>query len=292
VEYPDVGTIHAVRAAILDEIKAVRPSCPRDVPRLRNDSKAMAILHRFTGAIVRRTIDPSRATVAEHAHDWPMLSLYVMGGYRNITECGEHDIAGPSFVFYRRGAAHRNDIGDAGFEQLEIEFDPDWFGVSPLPREPVLLRIGGRGGACARKLAAVCASGLTEEYLRHAVRGLLSSAESNDVPGWIAEVDAALRDDPSRRIGELAGDIGVSAAWIGPAYRRGTGQSIKESAARLRVERAARLLRESDDGLASVAMQTGFCDQSHMNRLFGRVLGRSPRAVRQERLGFRRHSAC
>ena len=247
----------------------------------------MSIVHRFTGATVRRIIDPSRSVVAEHAHDWPVLSLYVMGGYRNITEGGAHDIAGPSFVFYGAGAAHRNDVGDAGFEQIEIEFDPDWLGTPALPREPVLRRVGGDGGARARRLAALCGTLLTEEQLRRAMHGLLSAAEDKRVPAWIGKVDAALRVDPSRRIGELASDIGVSPAWIGPAYRRGTGQSIKETVARLRIEQAARWLRESDTSLATVATETGFCDQSHMNRLFRRVLGRSPIAVRQERLGFR-----
>jgi AraC family transcriptional regulator len=245
----------------------------------------MTVVHRFTGAVVRRTIDPSRAIVAEHAHDWPMLSLYVMGGYRNVTEHGAHDIAEPSFVFYERGAVHRNEIGETGFEQIEIEFDPDWLGQ--LPREPVHLRIGGSGGAQARQLALACGTALNEKALRRAVRGLLS-AEDNATPGWIGNVNAALRANPARRIGELAGESGISAAWIGPAYRRCTGQSIKETAARLRVERAARLLRESDRSLVDIAADTGFCDQSHMNRLFRRVLGRSPALVRQERLGFRR----
>jgi AraC family transcriptional regulator len=249
----------------------------------------MSIVQRFSGAVVRRTIDPSRATVAEHAHDWPMFSLYVMGGYRNVTECGAHDIAGPSFVFYGRGAAHRNEIGESGFEQIEIEFDPDWLGVSLLPRQPVLMRIGGDGGAQARRLAVACGTALNEESLRLALHGLLMSADDLRVPSWIANVDAALRIDPSRRVGELAGDVGISRAWIGPGYRHCTGQTIKETAARLRVERAARLLRESDRDLTSIAMDSGFCDQSHMNRLFRRVLGRSPAAVRQERLGFRRH---
>jgi hypothetical protein len=160
----------------------------------------MSLLIDFSGARVRRVLDPSGAVVAEHAHDWPMISLYVMGGYRNFTHCGEREIAGPSIVFYRPGAAHRNVAGETGFEQIEIEFDP--------------------------------------------------------------------------------GEVGRSPAWIGPAYR--------SLAARVRVERAARLLRESDEPLSAVAIEAGFCDQSHMNRTFRRVLGRLPTAVRGDRQFFRR----
>jgi hypothetical protein len=44
----------------------------------------MSVLLDFRGVRVRRVLDPSRAVVAEHAHDWPMISLYVMGGYQAI----------------------------------------------------------------------------------------------------------------------------------------------------------------------------------------------------------------
>jgi transcriptional regulator GlxA family with amidase domain len=48
------------------------------------------------------------------------------------------------------------------------------------------------------------------------------------------------------------------------------------------VERAALMLRGSDAPLAQVALECGFCDQSHMNRVFGAVLGRTPLEVRRE----------
>src|ERR1700756_780896 len=101
------------------------------------------MLHQFSGVQVRRVIDPGGAVVREHAHDWPVLSLYVLGGYRNFTERGEHDVAGPSLVYYGRGVAHRNVAGAMGFEQVEIEFAPAWLKAAELPADGVLLRAGG-----------------------------------------------------------------------------------------------------------------------------------------------------
>jgi AraC-like DNA-binding protein len=46
-------------------------------------------------------------------------------------------------------------------------------------------------------------------------------------------------------------------------------------------------LRETAQPYASIALDAEFCDQSHMNRTFRRVLGRSPAAVREERWSFR-----
>jgi AraC family transcriptional regulator len=48
------------------------------------------------------------------------------------------------------------------------------------------------------------------------------------------------------------------------------------------VERAALLLRGGRAALAEVAVAAGFCDQSHMNRAFRAVLGRTPLEVRRE----------
>ena len=105
---------------------------------------------------------------------------------------------------------------------------------------------------------------------------------------WIDDVTNRLRADPGRRIADLAREVGRSPAWIGPAYRSLGGEGLKQVAARLRVERAARLLRESDEPLSVIAIEAGFCDQSHMNRTFRRVLGRLPTEVRKDRQSFRR----
>ena len=127
--------------------------------------------------------------------------------------------------------------------------------------------------------------------MRHAARHLLLVAREESkqrTHAWIGKLDAALRADPCRRVNDLAHEVGLSPAWIGPAYRHHVGESLKDTSTRLRVECAARLLRESDRSLSRIAADSGFCDQSHMNRLFRRVLGRPPALVRQERLGFRR----
>jgi AraC family transcriptional regulator len=248
-------------------------------------------LYQSGGAIVRRVIDPSHACVAEHAHAWPMISLFVMGGYHNITERGEREIASPSMVFYRPGVLHRNVVGDAGFEQIEIEFDPAWLGAATMPREEITWRVGGPCASLARRIAAACGgTGLGDERLRAALRELLSVARQAPqpaIPAWAGEITRRLRENPRERLAQLAHDVDRSAAWIGPAYRELMGEGLKEAAARFRVEHAARLLREGDQELIDVALETGFCDQSHMNRLFLKLLGRSPAAVRREKGLFR-----
>jgi AraC family transcriptional regulator len=228
--------------------------------------------------------------VPEHAHDWPVLSLFVLGSYWNATEVGEEFICGPSAVFYRAGAAHRNTTAAVGFEQIEIEFDPTWLGQRLVPTPPVVRWVGGRAGRLARLLAQACEVGLPENRLRALLQRFLAevSTQPDCVPArWIGAINRRLRENTTLRISELAREADRHPSWVGAAYRHAAGEGLQETAARLRVERATHLLRETAQSYAAIAHEAGFCDQSHMNRTFRRVLGRSPGAVREERRGFR-----
>jgi AraC family transcriptional regulator len=248
------------------------------------------MLQEFSGATVRRTLDRSGAVVPEHAHDWPLLSLFVIGAYSNQTELGERFIAGPSAVFYAAGAAHRNTAGADGFEQIEIEFDPAWLRSVCLPDAPVLRWVGGRGGAEAQALAALCNRDASEQQVLAALRRFLETAPSaSDArrPDWLDDVTLHLRAEPARKVSELAREAGLHPSWLGTAYRQAAGEGLMDAAARFRVERATRLLRETDLSFSSIAADAGFCDQSHMTRSFHRVLGRLPSAVRKDKRYFR-----
>jgi len=248
------------------------------------------MLQQFSGARVRRTIDRSGAEVPEHAHDWPLLSLFVMGSYSNRTDLGERCIAGPSAVFYAAGATHRNIAGADGFEQIEIEFDPAWLRSVRLPDAPVLQWTGGRGGAQALGLARLCSREASGADVLSPLRHFLETAPlaSDTVhPDWLDTVTRRLRDDPARRVTELAQTAGLHPSWLGTAYRRAAGEGLLDAAARFRVEHATRLLRESEMEFSGIAAEAGFCDQSHMIRTFRRVLGRLPSAVREDRRYFR-----
>jgi len=250
------------------------------------------MLREFSGATIRRTIDRSGAVVPEHAHDWPLLSLFVIGGYANHTELGERFIAGPSAVFYAAGAAHRNLAGADGFEQIEIEFDPAWLG-SRLPGAPVQAWLGGSGGAAAHALAVLCGRSLSEAVLRTALRQFLDTTVATDDvrhPFWLDDVTRRLKGAPTRKVADLAHEAGLHPSWLGTAYRRAAGEGLMDAAARFRVEHATRLLRETDSAFSDIAADAGFCDQSHMIRSFRRVLGRLPSAVREDRRHFRQVS--
>jgi len=149
--------------------------------------------------------------------------------------------------------------------------------------------IGGAAGAQARCLAQAC-DYASETGLRAAVQRFFRCASrqlQREPASWIGAITRRLGEDTTLRIADLAREVSRHPSWVGAAYRHATGERVQETAARFRVQRATRLLRETNQAYASIAQEAGFCDQSHMNRTFRRVLARSPAAVREERRDFR-----
>jgi AraC family transcriptional regulator len=56
-------------------------------------------------------------------------------------------------------------------------------------------------------------------------------------------------------------------------FRRAHHVTMTELITTLRVEQAAHLLRTTERGLAAIALDTGFADQSHLAKVFRRHTG-------------------
>jgi AraC family transcriptional regulator len=204
------------------------------------------MLGKLSGASVRRVVDRSHARIPEHAHDWPVLSIFVLGRYSNQTELGEMVIAGPSAVLYRAGAAHRNIVGSIGFEQIEIEFDPAWIGCSLIPDAPVSRWLGGSTGAEARTLGRLCGQVMDEDQLRSVLQRFLQRASSQIAHGpriWVETATQRLREDTTLRVCDLANEMRRHPSWLGTASRRATGEGLLETA-RFRIERSMLVARD------------------------------------------------
>jgi AraC family transcriptional regulator len=239
------------------------------------------------GARATRVIDRGGRPVAEHAHDWPVLSLYVMGACYSRSRLGETDFASPSIVFYAAGEAHASRAGADGFEQIEVEFDPSWLGRDAALAAATSFRcMGGAAGQAAGLLARMWGDprigesrliGATLALLR---RGLAQAPVSR--PSWVDHVTSRLRENPTTRLASLADEVRLNPSWLSRAYRHSAGETMRQTATRRRIEIAAGLLRETQLSPAEISLEAGFCDQSHMSRAFRRLLGRTPGQVRAD----------
>ena len=123
-----------------------------------------------------------------------------------------------------------------------------------------------------------------EEALSYLLGTLLARYASRrpagtGAPGRTIRARRRLQDDPAASVSlaELATDCGLSRFQLIRAFRRETGLTPHAYQVSLRVQAARRLI-VAGVPLAEAALTAGFTDQSHMNRVFLRHTGATPRA--------------
>jgi AraC family transcriptional regulator len=261
----------AARAGVLDDSKVAGHSY----------TGATAELRQTSGAALTRIMHPPGQRIEPHRHDWPVLAIYRLGGYREETDDAANVFDGPSVVFHPAGADHADEVGGAGLETVSLGFDPVWLEPDARLRLPdrSWSREGGAASLAARRLASVWLQPLVSDGdIRSATSRFFLEAIAAPQPRrptWFMDIEASIEDR-----GAVAPDL--HPAWVARAYRAWRGEGIAETARRRRVERAVQMLRVNSDPLAAIAADAGFCDQSHMNRCFNIVLGRTPLDVRRE----------
>jgi AraC-like DNA-binding protein len=93
-----------------------------------------------------------------------------------------------------------------------------------------------------------------------------------------AHLDRSIKNE------DLAALVRLNPSHFGRAFRNSFGEPPHEYVIRRRVERAQGLMLSTDASLSEIALDCGLADQSHLTRLFRRVVGESPRAWRRARI--------
>ncbi|HVE22919.1 MAG TPA: AraC family transcriptional regulator [Acidocella sp.] len=80
----------------------------------------------------------------------------------------------------------------------------------------------------------------------------------------------------------LASACGMSASGFARAFRGSTGMSPRQWLISVRIGRARDMLADSAVPLSAIALDCGFCDQSHFTRTFTQLVGKTPAIWRRE----------
>lgn len=248
-------------------------------------------VRRFGGAKAVRVLHVADQRIDAHKHDWVCVTLPTIGGAREYFDGGEAQIEGPGAILHPVGSCHGDDIGAAGLETFSIQFDPVWLRDGPDLKSgrSRMWSGGGAAPAAARLVSAWRNPAFPEQQLKAATLEFVHRAfglAPEPRPAWLDRLREETQGPDSLSTAELARKLRLHPAWLARSYRRAMGEGLPDMRRRRRVTAAVQHLRNSDEPLADVAAATGFCDQSHMNRNFAEVLGRTPLQVRQERSLF------
>lgn len=141
---------------------------------------------------------------------------------------------------------------------------------------------GAHGIDYATRLGATLAARLAERHLHlDSEKALQGGLSGHRLRSCLDHIDANLhRDVP---LDELAGIAGLSTTHFARAFRKSLGEPPNRYFRRRRIERAKRLLADSDQGIAQIALDCGYAAQSHFTTAFKQQTMTTPAAWRRSR---------
>jgi len=105
----------------------------------------------------------------------------------------------------------------------------------------------------------------------------------NRIPVWLKKVEDLLQQRYNEQISltEIAAFVRVHPVHLAQSFRKYRQTTVGNYLREIRLERARRELIETNKTLAEISLNNGFCDQSHLSRLFKQKFGATPHAYRQ-----------
>ncbi|MGH7515920.1 MAG: helix-turn-helix transcriptional regulator [Gemmatimonadales bacterium] len=235
---------------------------------------------------------PGRERFRNHVHESVHVCAVLAGGFLERRRGGAVDVA-PGTVRCSAAARHDLDFAREGARCLVLELADDEREVlGRFPGSPIFLRdnwlvtLSERLDTAAQRSDAagtLALETLAIELLAQVARRRQPRA-TRSPPGWLRRVRERLHElRPPPTLQELASYAGVHRVHVARAFRDHFGLPLGDYARRLRLERAYRLLLDTDWPLAQVAAELGFADQSHLTRSVRTAYGTSPARLRQQK---------
>lgn len=253
------------------------------------------VLHSAQGAdlAVREVADLPPAGVPRHTHDHAHFCLVVSGRYQTVTRNFAGQCSRLALLYHPAGTTHEDQFLGASGRSLMVSLGPDLLdaiGDPQLSRESIALddaEIGFPASRLRRELlvpdglSVLSMEGLTLEMIDR----VLARAERSDAtsPQWLSRAIEYLREsatDPARVV-DVAKAAGVHPVHLARVFRQHLGLSPGEYLRRVRVREALGLIERTAQPLATIAIRSGFCDQSEMTKVFRRELDTTPGAYRR-----------
>jgi len=274
-------------------------SVPAPTPRaLSHYQRAIAL--EAGGLVMTRAWFAPGLRLQPHAHATASVAVVLRGGWEGELERHTSTLQrGDTVLVTPAGARHWNAFFPAETEVLVVELEPErWrldHGHQGLFSAPATFHQRGLGGLAARLAGELRApdahspllsEGLALELL--ATVGRASDTERGpSPPAWLDRAEECLRKGISHgwTLDALARAVEVEPSRLVRGFRRHLRTTPADYLRRVRVDEARRLLAETERPIADIALDTGFTDQSHLTRVFRRILGETPAVFRAK---FRR----
>jgi AraC family transcriptional regulator len=233
------------------------------------------------GFTVTETLHPAGLRLPMHDHEAANVTIVLRGGFEERVENRSFSAQRGSVIVKPAGARHANAYGTDDVECVTTE----------VPREVGL----DEARHFTAPVFALLAERLREDADILAVQELVYRLAAPSVreprAPWLGTVEQMVREENITSLTALAEAVGRHPAHVARQFQSRYRCSIGEFVRARRIDRARALLLETDRPLAEIALECGFCDQSHFTNVFRRLAGKTPqryRAQRSSKTGARR----
>jgi AraC family transcriptional regulator len=228
-----------------------------------------------------------------HSHELGYFCLLLKGDYWEQFGPKRVNYKPLTVMFHPPGTAHVDEIGPNGGRFFGVEVKAEWMdrlreclGAVELDSSlhegdlawlaMRLYREHREADACSMLII----EGLVLEML--ALVGRMKDVRDPHGPPWLARVTELLNEEfrSNLKVQDIANEIGVHPFHLSRVFRTVHRQTIGEYVQKLRVDYACRQLALPQNDLATVALCSGFADQSHFTRVFKNVTGMTPGAFK------------
>jgi AraC-like DNA-binding protein len=126
---------------------------------------------------------------------------------------------------------------------------------------------------------------LLEIFAKHlsVIANQILVQQENEEPPLISRAKSFIGEHQAESISldQIAKTLNVSTFYFCKLFKKATGLTFTDYFARTRIERAKNLLLNPNVRISEVAYDCGFLSLTHFNRIFKRVVGKSPTRYRQ-----------
>jgi AraC family transcriptional regulator len=249
------------------------------------------------GFLVTRVRFPPLLRLPLHTHERATVAVILGGSFDGLMRSTSRPCPAATVLTEPAGEPHGNLFERAGADVLTVQPDPARLELLE-PLACVLGEVNHMRDVMVATIARRAADelGAPDDVTPFAVEGLIlellaltarlrnapASGLERQPPRWLGEARALLHDQYTERlrVSEVAAAVDVHPVHLARLFRLHYGTSVGGYVRALRITWAAGRLAGSDDGIAQIALQAGFFDQSHFTRSFKRQFGLTPLAYR------------
>jgi AraC family transcriptional regulator len=257
------------------------------------------------GFVLTETFRTPGLVLARHCHRHTNIALVLRGSFIETVNERPFEVNSYSLILRPGGEPHANSYGRTEARCLIIEVQPPRLEmIQEISR--VLERSQHIRDAWVPALASqihkelrirdsvspLAIESLVLELLAQAARN--DGSESEPEPRWLRQARILIHEEFIRplSLSRVAESVGIHPAHLARKFRRHYRCTVGDYVRRLRLNRAATELLESDKPLAEIALDCGFYDQSHFTHAFKLQYGLTPSNFRLTRNENRTKRAC